>query len=73
MMADTTGFPIDHELFCNRCGEHLNPKRAVWLELDTLTGIYHRNGHQRPADLQGDTRRRAGRGPGHARVRGLWA
>jgi hypothetical protein len=44
MTTDKTVFPVDHELFCNRCDEPLNPKRAVWLELDTLTGIYHTKG-----------------------------
>jgi hypothetical protein len=36
-------YPADN-LFCNRCDEPLKPERAVWLELDTHTGIYHSEG-----------------------------
>lgn len=32
------------EYYCTRCGERLNENRAIWLELDTNTGLYHREG-----------------------------
>ena len=40
---------LDRDLYCNRCDEPLDPERAVWLELDTRTGIYHTEG-QFPED-----------------------
>ena len=43
-------FPSDtRDLFCNRCDEPLKPELAVWLELNTNTGIYHSEG-QFPKD-----------------------
>lgn len=30
----------DSALFCTRCGERLNPAKAVWLELDQSTDTY---------------------------------
>lgn len=29
---------------CTRCNEKLNPKRTVWLELNSSTGTYHEPG-----------------------------
>ena len=29
-----------NEYFCERCGEKLNPKKMVWLELSTHTGLF---------------------------------
>lgn len=31
-------------IYCERCGEELNPSRAVWLELNMDTGVYHKEG-----------------------------
>lgn len=30
----------DQDIFCTKCGEKINPKRAVWLELDQRYGKY---------------------------------
>ena len=40
---------MSESLFCNRCDKPLEPKAAVWLELNTYTGIYHSTG-QFPED-----------------------
>jgi hypothetical protein len=29
-----------HTDYCERCGEKLNPKTMVWLELNSRTGLY---------------------------------
>lgn len=38
----TAKFKIDQNYthFCERCGEKLNPKKMVWLELDQRTNTY---------------------------------
>lgn len=30
--------------YCERCGEKLDSSKAVWLELNTNTGLYHGEG-----------------------------
>ena len=32
-------------LVCNRCDRELDEAKAVWLELDMLTGLYHAEGN----------------------------
>lgn len=32
------------DIFCTKCGEKLDPKTAVWLELDQRYGRYYREG-----------------------------
>jgi hypothetical protein len=31
----------EEKIFCERCGERLNPKKAVWLEFSTTDGNYY--------------------------------
>ena len=40
-------------IYCTRCGEQLNPHRAVWLELNQSTGTYHVEGTVPPEKSQG--------------------
>ncbi|MEM1411632.1 MAG: hypothetical protein AAGH19_04670 [Pseudomonadota bacterium] len=37
-----SGLPLDLELACERCGRHLNPDKAVWLDLNGQTNRYRR-------------------------------
>lgn len=40
-------------IYCEKCGRELNPKRIVWLELNCMTGLYHREGEVPEEDSQG--------------------
>ena len=31
---------MNSDVYCERCGEKLDPNRAVWLDLSNLTGLY---------------------------------
>ena len=42
-----------HREFCQRCGEELDPTKAVWLELNSNTGIYHDDQFPKDGDSQG--------------------
>lgn len=33
----------DQKIYCERCGERLNPIKAVWLELSNTDGNYYTN------------------------------
>lgn len=34
----------ERDFYCIRCGEKLDPKKMVWLELNQVTGRYHKPG-----------------------------
>ena len=34
----------EQTIWCERCGEKLNPNRAVWLELSVTDGRYYEEG-----------------------------
>lgn len=43
-----------NEIYCERCGERLREDRAVWLELNTRTLLYHqKDGEVPPEESQG--------------------
>lgn len=37
-------------IFCERCGEQLNERRAVWLEKSWRTGLFHAEGGAVPTE-----------------------
>lgn len=43
----------EHADWCTRCGERLERPRIFWLELNTDTGLYGREGSVPPAKSQG--------------------
>jgi hypothetical protein len=43
----------ERDLYCIRCGEKLNPEKAVWLELNHTTGRYHKAGDVTENESQG--------------------
>jgi hypothetical protein len=43
----------NERLFCERCLEQLNPKTAVWLELNSYTGTYSEPGSVPEEESQG--------------------
>lgn len=60
-MARTTAYTLacralsqpGERLYCSRCGERLNPARAVWLELNMMDGTYDPDGRVPEAESQG--------------------
>lgn len=44
---------IVEEFFCERCGEKINPSTMVWLELNQMTGQYHRANEVPAEESQG--------------------
>lgn len=40
-------------VYCDRCGERLERTTAVWLELDSSTGHFHKAGIVKPSNSQG--------------------
>lgn len=41
------------KIFCERCGDELDDKTAVWLELNNHTGTYHKDGEVPEEKSQG--------------------
>lgn len=47
--------PIDpaETYYCTRCGEKLDPTKITWLELNTNTGYYNKEGEVPEEESQG--------------------